>query len=106
MKNRAKVVLLGLVVGLGIVIAGGRLYAHEGHRKMNAEKHLKKMTKKLSLTAEQQDQVKKLLEEKKQKMEEIGKSFHEQLRNLLTDDQKKKWDADEAKEEKEHKDKK
>ena len=35
MKNKAKVVLLGLVVGLGMVIAGGRLYAHEGHGKMN-----------------------------------------------------------------------
>ena len=103
MNNKAKVVLLGLVVGFGMDVSGGRLYAHEGHGKMNVEKHLKKMTKKLTLTADQQAQIKKLLEDKKQKMEEVGKSFHEQLRNLLTDDQKKKWDSDEAKEEKEHK---
>ena len=108
MKSAAKVVLLGLGLGLVLPFSVNSLQANEEHHKMKGEHHrmavdkkLEKLTKKFNLTKDQQDQTKKLLEEKKQKMEETSKNFHEQFRNLLTADQKKKWDANESKE-KEH----
>lgn len=100
MNKMTKVVLSALM--LGVMAPTGSLYANMGHHKMGSEKHLKKMTKKLDLTAEQQDKVKKLMDEKMQKMEEIRKNFHDQLRAVLTEEQQKKWDAKMEKHRKRH----
>jgi Spy/CpxP family protein refolding chaperone len=98
MKNVSQVVIAGLVLGLLLPFAGSTLYAKGWHHKVTVEKQVKKITKKFNLTAEQQDQAKKLLEDKNQKMEDISKNYREQFRGILNDEQKKEWDEKEAKE--------
>jgi protein CpxP len=77
----------------------------------NADDHVKELTTKLNLTADQQAKVKAILEENHQKMEATMKdeslskeerharmmsmheSVHTKVREVLTDDQKPKFDA-------------
>ena len=107
MKVVSKIALAGLILGLG-GFSGNALRADEDHpmamkgenRQKNQEKHLEKMTKKFNLTPDQQAQVRKLMDDKMSKMDEIQKNFHEQFRGILTDEQKKKWDTMESKEKK------
>jgi Spy/CpxP family protein refolding chaperone len=102
MKSSAKVVLLGLV--LALPFAGVILRADEWGTKMDTGKHMEKMTKQLNLTKEQQDQVKKLMDEKNMKIQEAHQNYDDQVKMLLNDEQKKKWDEMEKteKEEKQH----
>jgi Spy/CpxP family protein refolding chaperone len=70
-----------------------------GNPEKMAEMRLKHLTGKLSLTADQQTQVKKLIEDEQTQIKPLHeqmKSIHEQfegkLKGVLTDDQKKKYD--------------
>ena len=88
-------------------------HKHSGHMAGmgNADDHVKELTTKLNLTADQQAKVKAILEENHQKMETTMKdeslskeerhtrmmsmheSVHSKVREVLTDDQKPKFDA-------------
>lgn len=77
----------------------------------NVDDHVKELTTKLNLTADQQTKVKAILEENHQqmqttmkdeslskedkhaKMKEMHESVHAKVRDVLTDDQKPKFDA-------------
>ena len=77
----------------------------------NVDDHVKELTTKLNLTADQQAKVKSILEETHQKMEstmkdeslskddkharmkELHESVHSKVRDVLTDEQKPKFDA-------------
>jgi protein CpxP len=77
----------------------------------NVDDHVKELTTKLNLTADQQTKVKAILEENHQqmqttmkdeslskedkhaKMKEMHESVHSKVRDVLTDDQKPKFDA-------------
>jgi periplasmic protein CpxP/Spy len=84
--------------------------AHMGAGMGNVDDHVKELTTKLNLTADQQTKVKAILEENHQKMETTMKneslskedkharmkgmhdSVHAKVREVLTDDQKPKFD--------------
>jgi periplasmic protein CpxP/Spy len=88
-------------------------HKHSGHMAGmgSADDHVKELTTKLNLTADQQAKVKAILEENHQKMEATMKdeslskeerhsrmmsmheSVHTKVREVLTDDQKPKFDA-------------
>jgi periplasmic protein CpxP/Spy len=88
-------------------------HKHSGHMAGmgSADDHVKELTAKLNLTADQQAKVKAILEENHQKMEATMKdeslskeerharmmsmheSVHSKVREVLTDDQKPKFDA-------------
>jgi Spy/CpxP family protein refolding chaperone len=88
-------------------------HKHSGHMAGmgNADDHVKELTTKLNLTADQQAKVKAIMEENHQKMEATMKdeslskeerharmmsmheSVHTKVREVLTDDQKPKFDA-------------
>jgi periplasmic protein CpxP/Spy len=88
-------------------------HKHSGHMAGmgSADDHVKELTAKLNLTADQQAKVKAILEENHQKMETTMKdeslskeerhsrmmsmheSVHSKVREVLTDDQKPKFDA-------------
>ena len=105
MKSTVKLVLVGLVLCFALSLTGNSLQAMGWCHKDKSEKHLQKLAKKLDLTKDQQDQIKKLMDDKKQKIEEAGKNYDEQFRTVLNDEQKKKWDEKMAKKQKkkEHK---
>ncbi|HXA84329.1 MAG TPA: hypothetical protein VNZ47_04590 [Candidatus Dormibacteraeota bacterium] len=85
--------------------------AHMGAGMGNVDDHVKELTTKLNLTADQQTKVKAILEEHHQKMETMMNdqsmskedkharmkgmhdSVHAKVREVLTDDQKPKFDA-------------
>jgi len=82
-----------------------------GHDMGSVDDHVKKLTEKLSLTADQQTKVRAILEVQKQatqtvmkdktlsmdekhaKMKTMHDSVHARVRELLTDEQKTKFDA-------------
>jgi len=94
---------------------GGRMdMSHDmgmGHDMGSVDDHVKKLTEKLSLTADQQTKVRAILEVQKQatqtvmndknlsmdekhaKMKTMHDSVHARVRELLTDEQKTKFDA-------------
>lgn len=94
---------------------GGRMdMSHDmgvGHDMGSVDDHLKKLTEKLSLTADQQTKVKAILEGQHQEMQTVMKdkslsmddkhakmktmhdAAHAKVRELLTDEQKTKFDA-------------
>lgn len=121
-----KLFLSSITVGMffcsGSFLFSGK--AHEGcclhgkHGEKNfgerfVEKKLEKLTSRYDLTPEQQVQARKILEEQKQKLEELWKrkgeekqkskqeifkqkkaikeAYHEQLKSILTEEQKKKF---------------
>src|ERR1700704_449037 len=91
--------------------AKGDDHKHTGHDMGSVDDHVKELSAKLSLTADQQAKVKTILEETHQKMEStmndtsmskedkhakmqgIHDSVHTQVRAILTDEQKPKFDA-------------
>ena len=84
---------------------------HMGHNMGNVDDHVKELTTKLNLTADQQTKVKAILEENHQQMQATMKdeslskedkhakmmsmhdSVHAKVRDILTDEQKPKFDA-------------
>jgi protein CpxP len=84
---------------------------HMGHEMGSVDDHVKEMSAKLNLTADQQTKVKAILEQSHQQMESLMKdqsmskedkharmksmhdSTHAQIREILTDEQKPKFDA-------------
>lgn len=90
---------------------GEHMAQHMGHDMGNVDDHVKELTTKLNLTADQQTKVKTILEENHQKMETMMKdesmskedrhtkmmsmheSVHAKVREVLTDEQKPKFDA-------------
>ncbi len=84
---------------------------HMSHNMGNVDDHVKELTTKLNLTADQQAKVKAILQENHQKMETTMKdeslskedrhakmmsmheSVHAKVREVLTDEQKPKFDA-------------
>lgn len=111
------VAVLASTVALGIQVyallqegppPGGPGYGHR--QPPSAEEKTARLTKALGLTEEQQGKVKSILEEQHQqmgklredtsvapkerfaKMRELREKAHNQIKNVLTDDQKKKFD--------------
>jgi Spy/CpxP family protein refolding chaperone len=94
--------------------SGGMGGHHGGHR-MDADQRLAHMTKRYKLTADQQSQIKPILQDEQQQMESMHsdtstsrqdkmakmKSMHEadtqKIEAVLNDDQKQKYEADQKK---------
>lgn len=88
-----------------------------GKKKHNIQKKLTMLTKKLNLTADQEVQVKAILEgskneikavweEAKTKAKEINKTAHDKIAGILTEEQKEKFKSVRAECEREHEGKK
>ena len=91
--------------------SGEHKHGQMGHDMGNVDEHVKELSTKLDLTADQQAKVKAILQEHHQqmqammkdesmskadkhaKMESMHDSVHAKVRELLNDDQKKKFDA-------------
>lgn len=89
------------------------------HRQMDSDRQLKRMTKRYDLSADQQSQVKPILEsrdsqmqqlrqdqsmskqDRRQKMMDIQQDTSQKIEGVLNDTQKQKYEADQAKK-KEH----
>lgn len=121
MRNRFFSLTLGALLAIGT--AGAALAQDNatapppdqgqgrGPGRMNPDRQLERMTRELNLTTDQQNQIKPLLVERNQKMQEvfqnqslsesdrrtqmrtIAEGTRTSIRNLLTDDQKQKFDA-------------
>lgn len=94
---------------------GGMGGHHRGHGMMDPDKRLAHMTKRYNLTADQQSQIKPILEDEQQQMQSMHgdtsmsrqdkwakmKSTHDatnqKIEAVLTDQQKQKFDADQKK---------
>ncbi len=95
-----KKIAVSLMLSLGLFL-GGIVYAEHGQDgKMDHGMHMDKMAKELKLTEAQKEQVKNIMEEKKQKMEEhwkqveeIKNSTQEKIKSLLTEEQKKTFES-------------
>lgn len=88
---------------------------HHHRRMMNSDRQLKRMTKQLDLSADQQSQIKPILasqheqmqqlwqdktmskEDRQQKMSAIHQDTNEKVEAVLNDTQKQKYEADQAK---------
>ena len=128
---RSKICTVALTGLLTLGLAGGAAFAQEStttpaqtndnmqgmhqqgmhHRGMNADQQLKKMTKKLNLSADQQAQIKPMLEsqdqqmeqlrmdktmsrqDRRQKMMDIRQDTHEKIKGVLNDTQKQKYES-------------
>ena len=95
MKNKRNIVAMLALAGF---LAAGSIYAAEGEHKHDPSKRLEKLTQTLSLTEDQQAQVKKIMEEgREQKKEartqnkEAWKKQDEKIQAVLTDEQKTKY---------------
>lgn len=100
MKKISLGVLITLVIAASSAMLNARGDRQEKgpHKEFNIEKHLEKMTRKFGLTTDQQAEIKKIMEEKKQKMEELGKQmrdlmdgYRDKIHSLLNDEQKVKF---------------
>lgn len=103
MKNEMKTLsrILGLcMLTVALSLSGAVAWADEGGKgyRHDPKSYLEKLTKKLSLTQEQQDKILPIIEEKHQKME----ALHEQMKEMrqqamgkieteLTPEQQEKW---------------
>ncbi|MGA9716724.1 MAG: hypothetical protein WBQ79_00460 [Acidobacteriaceae bacterium] len=94
---------------------GGGMGGHHGGHRMDADQRLAHMTKRYKLTADQQSQIKPILQDEQQQMEtmrsdtsasrqdkmEKMKSMHEadsqKIEAVLNDEQKQKYEADQQK---------
>lgn len=100
MSTRQKKSAVYLIFSLAIAFGSSILFAEHGsHGKMDPEIHMEKMSKKLNLSNEQKDQIKQMLLEKNQKLEELWKEMHEikmayqeKIKAILTEEQKKDFD--------------
>lgn len=106
MRTVSKAAVLSLALGLLLPLSAAQA-AGWRHRRMDPAQRLERMTKRYDLTADQQAQVKKILDEERQKMKEqmqamrdLHKGYRDQIRGVLTADQQKKFDEDTAKMEK------
>lgn len=90
---------------------GEHKHGQMGHEMGNVDEHVKELSTKLDLTADQQAKVKAILQENHQQMQTMMKdqsmskedkhakmqsmhdSVHAKVRELLNDDQKKKFDV-------------
>jgi hypothetical protein len=93
----------------------GGMGGHHGGRGMDADQRLAHMTKRYKLTADQQSQIKPILQDEQQQMESMHsdtstsrqdkmekmKSMHEtdnqKIEAVLNDEQKQKYEADQQK---------
>jgi periplasmic protein CpxP/Spy len=91
--------------------SGEHKHGQMGHGMGNVDEHVKELSTKLDLTADQQAKVKAILQENHQQMQAMMKdqsmskedkhakmqsmhdSVHAKVREVLNDDQKKKFDA-------------
>jgi len=91
--------------------SGEHKHGQMGHEMGNVDEHVKELSTKLDLTADQQAKVKAILQEnheqmqammkdqsmskedKHAKMQSMHDSVHAKVREVLNDDQKKKFDA-------------
>src|SRR5690348_2246816 len=128
---RSQICTVALTGLLTLGLAGGAAFAQEStttapaqtndnmqgmhHRGMNADQQLKRMTKKLDLSADQQAQIKPMLEsqdqqmeqlrmdktmsrqDRRQKMMSIRQDTSEKIEGVLNDTQKQKYESMESK---------
>ncbi len=94
---------------------GGGMGGHRGGHRMDADQRLAHMTKRYKLTADQQSQIKPILQDEQQQMESMHsdtstsrqdkmekmRSMHEtdnqKIEAVLNDEQKQKYEADQKK---------
>ncbi len=110
MKLTWKYLAVGFLLGVVAGAVGNQWCApafhrhHWGEREHFQEKMLEQFNRKLSLTSEQQQKVTVILQEKRSKIdalraevrpkfEEIRNTTHLEIRQLLTPEQQKKFDA-------------
>ena len=94
-----KRLMLSIALIVGTLSTFAQRPPHDGvHNKgEHMENRLEKMTESLSLTADQQVKVKSLMTTQKEKMKEERKENHEafdkEMKNILSEEQYKKWVA-------------
>jgi Spy/CpxP family protein refolding chaperone len=94
---------------------GGGMGGHRGGRMMDPDQRLAHMTKRYKLTADQQSQIKPILqdeqqqmqsmrsdttssrEDKRSKMQSMHQASQQKIEAVLTDEQKQKFEADQQK---------
>jgi len=114
MKTMTKMLLLVLGLGITALFSGNDLLANKkgcrGWHNKSHEGHLEKMTKKLDLSDDQQTALKKIFDEKKEKMEDLQKeiqalqsSSHDQMKALFSEKQLKKFEKMKSKKHKKYK---
>lgn len=97
------------IVGL-LVLSTAFVSAHCGHCGMGEgkqgkaekmaqwdEEQLERLTQKLNLTSEQQAQVKPILAEKQERLQQVRRETHEKIKAILTEEQKAKFEEMKAK---------
>ena len=68
-------------------------FANEGHERMDVGKKVEKMKTKLGLSADQESQVKTVLEDYKARMEALKKEKQDKISAILTPEQRSKHEA-------------
>ncbi len=84
-----------LIVGImaSFLFAAPVAFANEGHDGMDMNKHVEKMKTQLSLTPDQETQVKAVLEDFKTRMQALHKEKHDKIDAILTPEQRTKHEA-------------
>ena len=108
MKPFMKYIVAGFLAGLLVGGIAGRFVSPWAHRKMGPEKKeariLKRFTSELKLSAEQEEKVRAVLQEKHRQMEPLFKEVHskfdlvrnstaDEIRKVLTPEQLPKFEA-------------
>ena len=90
--NKAKLMALPIaLLGLGFLINGNSVQANKHRDGVSVEKHVKELKSKLDLDSTQEMRVREIVENKMQKKMEATEAAHDEIRNLLSDEQKEKF---------------
>ena len=89
------VFLLGMVSGAAVLHIGAAfVHQHRGaHRTHSAEDAINRIAKQLELTEEQMEEVHRILDASRDNVEHLYAGTHEQLLNVLTPEQRRKFEA-------------
>lgn len=77
--------------GISSLVLGAPALQADHGKNYNVEEHVQDMKEKLNLTSTQEGEIRKILEEKKQKKEALRNEAHEKIRSVLTEDQKNEF---------------
>ncbi|SDS62406.1 hypothetical protein SAMN05216421_1865 [Halopseudomonas xinjiangensis] len=84
-----KKILIASAFALATAISAPSM-ANTGMDKEHGERHMQRLTEKLDLTSEQQEQVRNIYQEQMQKHKEIKEQGKQRMSEVLNDEQEKK----------------
>ena len=86
MKKTLAVLALGAILIPAAVLAGGHYGDHRG------EKRIGRMTEELQLSDQQRAEIEKIFQAQQEQRRALREQTREQIGNVLTPEQKKKWE--------------